>query len=390
MKKAITICCALTVACLGTIGAQSQSSLTELLDRLTENHMTGITEVFTPEELQILRSYFDITSPLTTTNTPDNLGVLFYAPENVNMNIGGYYNTDPSNFNIYGVSGTVDFDGAGAYNPLTDAYFAIDNAGNAYDINPNTYSYTLRGTVSAPPGESYVGLEFDPTSNKLYGLSTDGAGNSGFSEINPLDLSVSYKGNTGLTLGIALAFDLGGDAYAIDIDTDQSYKINKENANATLLGHIGFDANFGQGMGLSRSLGEIYISAFNNTSFQSELRTLDKINGSTESWGALGDMMPGGTLQFGWTGAREIDLGVLDQDNHNFRYYPNPVKASLYLRADQNIERVQLYTISGQFIYEAHPINSETVLELDVLATGHYLMKVTIGGTTSNYQLIKS
>lgn len=389
MKNFLFLCCALISVFLGTAYAQTQPDMNELLSRLNENHMGSISDVFSQPEIQLLRTHFDENSQSVITPVPENLGVVFYAPENVNLNLGGYIIDNPSNFVIYGPSGTADFDGAGAYNPLTDKYFAIDNAGNAYDIDATTYSYTLKGTVSAPPGESYVGLEFDPTSNMLYGLSTDGAGNTGLSTIDPVSLSASYKGNTGLTLGIALAFDLSGDAYAIDIDTDEAYKIDKNNANATLLGSIGYNANFGQGMGLARSLNQIYITAFNNSTFNSELRTLDKVSGNTISWGPIGDMSPGGTLQFAWTGAREINLGISDNDFQNFKYYPNPVKDHLQLKADFPIDAVTIINLLGQITIEKKPNTNQTRIDLEQLSAGYYILKVTIEGRTNSYKLIK-
>ena len=389
MKNTLTLCCALISIFSGISFAQTQTNLSELLDRLNENHSGSIAQVFTPEEILVLREHFDGISPSVIQTNPENVGVVFYSPENVNMNIGGYLHENPGTFNVYGPSGTADFDGAGAYNPLTDMYFAVDNAGNAYDVNPTTYSYTLKGTVSAPPGESYVGLEFDPTSNLLYGLSTDGAGNTGLSTIDPVSLSVSYKGNTGLTLGIALGFDLSGDAYAIDIDTDESYKIDKNTANATLLGSIGFDANFGQGMGLSRSLNQIYISAFNNTTFNSELRTLDKMTGFTESWGPIGNMSPGGTLQFAWTSAREIDLGIRDHDFANLQYYPNPVQDMIFLRADTEIDSISIVNMLGQTVYQS-PVNSvRAETNLNELAAGYYILNVSINERSKSYKLVK-
>ena len=56
MKKITT----LLVACLfaGGLFAQ-QGSLTELLERLEQNHMGAITDVFTHDEISILRTHFD-------------------------------------------------------------------------------------------------------------------------------------------------------------------------------------------------------------------------------------------------------------------------------------------------------------------------------------------
>lgn len=374
---------------IGIANAQNSSELNELLDRLSENHMGSITDVFTSEEIQLLRQHFNANSDPGTTVAPESVGVVMYAPENVGLDLGGYLNDAPGTFNIYGASGTADFEGAGAYNPLMDMYFVVDNAGNAYDVHPTNYSYLLRGMVIPPAGESFVGLEFDPTTNELYGLSTDGAGNTGLSTIDPITLDVSYKGNTGLTLGISLGFDLSGNAYAIDIDEDNAYRLDKSNGNATLLGSIGYDANFGQGFGLVRSTGNLYLSAFNNSIFNSELRDFNTTTGLTMSWGRIGDVSPGGTLQLGWTSAREIDLGIGDQALENLQFFPNPAQDIVEIRADSNIDLVSVYNLLGQLVYERNMQTNHGILHISELSAGSYLMKVTIGNKTSTYKLLK-
>ena len=47
---------------------------------------------------------------------------------------------------------------------------------------------------------------------------------------------------------IDLCFDMNGICYAYDIGTDNGYTINISTGNANLLGPLGYDANFGQGM----------------------------------------------------------------------------------------------------------------------------------------------
>ncbi|MGK0386808.1 MAG: hypothetical protein ACI849_001427 [Patiriisocius sp.] len=77
-------------------------------------------------------------------------------------------------------------------------------------------------------------------------------GSSTLFTIEPSSGQFTIIGNTGMVLAIALAIDLLGNfLYAIAIDTDSTYRINKNNAQTILLGGLNFDASFGQGMFLN-------------------------------------------------------------------------------------------------------------------------------------------
>ena len=388
--KRIMILLALVLAGISNGHSQQDQDINELLERLQQNHSTGITDVFTSEEIDLLRTHFDAQGEATDLPTVESVGIELFAPENVSMSFGHFHNSDPGNFNILSPSGTANFEGAGAFNPVSGTYFVTDNAGNVYDVDPDTGIYTFLGNIMAPNGENYVGLEYDVTDDQMYGLSTDGLGSTSLSTINVNTLSVSFKGNTGLTLGIAYATDLSGNGYAIDIDADLSYRINKTNGVATLLGSIGYDANFGQGFGLSRSTGNLYVSAFNNTILNSELRHFDTTTGNTTSMGLIGNITPGGgARQFGWLGVWDFELGTTDQSFENFTYGPNPVADRLMVEASSPIQSIEIYDILGQKVYEKQIEQVIAGLDLQALSSGTYIMSVSINGGRSSYKLLK-
>ena len=66
---------------------------------------------------------------------------------------------------------------------------------------------------------------------------------------------------------IDLCFDYTGTCYGYELVTGNAYTINTSTGAATLLGSLGFDPNFGQGMGYDFETGWIYLTAFNNGTF---------------------------------------------------------------------------------------------------------------------------
>jgi hypothetical protein len=94
--------------------------------------------------------------------------------------------------------------------------------------------------------------------------------------------------NNGAGLMIDLCFANDGTCWAYDLGNDDAGNINIATGNYTVLGPLGYDANFGQGMAYDRETGTIYMSAFNNTTFTGQLRTMDPGTGATAlvtDWG---------------------------------------------------------------------------------------------------------
>lgn len=372
----------------GTLSGFAQSNIDELLNRLNENHMGSITEVFTVEELAMLRVHIDAQYDNNEIQNIEGGGKEIFAPENVNINFGHFNSDVPDVFNNLGPSGAADFEGAGAFDPMSGNFMSIDNSGNVYEIS-QTGGYTFQGIITPPSGESFTGMEFDPETQQFYAISTDGVGVSSLSVVD-LDLfTATIIGDTGLILAIALAFDLAGTPYSYDIDTDMMYTINKMTGAATPLGSIGFDASFGQGMFLCPTSGNLYMTAFNNTTFQSEFRMVNTSTGNTTLMGALGSTSPGGTLQFGWSSSTESSLSVEDFTTTNFKVYPNPAKNVLNLSASVQIERIEVYNMLGQKIMTQQLGNTTNTLDISDLKSGTYIVTVTINGKQSSQIFVR-
>jgi hypothetical protein len=95
--------------------------------------------------------------------------------------------------------------------------------------------------------------------------------------------------NTGGNI-IDLCFNSTGVCFAYDVVTDCSYTINISTGEASLLGPLGYDANFGQGMSYDYETQTIYLSAFNYSTFTGQLRTMNPQTGMTTlitDWGLI-------------------------------------------------------------------------------------------------------
>lgn len=382
----LLVCALLMTACLS---AQTQSNLNELLQRLEQNHMGSIDAVFTKAEQQQLNLYF---APLRDEEPMQQLGggKEIFAPENNETNQFGHFNTgSPENFNPIAPLGASDFEGAGVYSPFTGTIFIIDNAGNAYEIDPLTGNYEFLGALTPPAGESVTGIEVDPVSLEFYVISTDGSGNSTISTIDWDTLTLTPIANTGLTLAIALGFDLDGIAYAYDIDVDMMYRIDKNTGNATMLGSIGFDASFAQGMFLSAATGNLYMTAFNNGTFRSELRMVDTVTGNTTLVGLPGSVTPGGVTQFGWASSWDNTLSVNDLATGDFTFYPNPARNELQLRAELPISRIQIYNLQGRLLIDQALGQPQGQIDISGLSSGSYILNVQLGDQTGSHLFVK-
>ncbi|WP_179019984.1 fibronectin type III domain-containing protein [Winogradskyella forsetii] len=72
-----------------------------------------------------------------------------------------------------------------------------------------------------------------------------------------------------------------------------------------------------------------------------------------------------------------------------FTYYPNPVKNTLILNAQNTIEQVVMYNMIGQEVLRAIPNSVDSDLDMSQLETGTYFVKVTIANSTETVRVIK-
>ncbi len=105
------------------------------------------------------------------------------------------------------------------------------------------------------------------------------------------------------------------------------------------------------------------------------------------TWESVGS---GRDLVYDFSGdCTPITLGTEDNTLEGFVYYPNPAESTLILSAQDAIERVVIYNMLGQKVFDRNI--SATTYELNVsdLATGAYFMKVSVNGQIGTYKILK-
>lgn len=372
----------ISILFIGIGVAQENSNIEQLLQRLNENHIGPISEVFSAEEQALLQNYFlqgDSEDPIS-----ESLGVVIHGVNDQDNIFGNFDITTPGNFNPVSTSPVLDFEGAGVYDPWDDVYYSIDSANNIWAIDPVTGVYANFGVVTPPAGETFTGLEIDPQTGDVYGLSTDGVVST-LSRIDLDTLVVTPIGLTGMVLGIAIGIDLSGTIYSYDIDDDNLYSLNAATGAKSLIGNIGFNANFGQGMYRDSGSGNLYMSAFNNSTFNSQLRLVNTTTGSTTNLGTI----TGSLSQFGWGSIQQPLLGIDDVVSENIKIYPNPAIDNLYLNATESVEAISIYTLQGHLVLQETINSLKAKINIGSLASGSYLLSATINGKKGTYKFLK-
>ncbi|SDS53552.1 Por secretion system C-terminal sorting domain-containing protein [Formosa sp. Hel1_31_208] len=99
----------------------------------------------------------------------------------------------------------------------------------------------------------------------------------------------------------------------------------------------------------------------------------------------------GSVPETGWAATvtcATLSLGEIDNPSA-FTYYPNPVKNTLTLNAQNNIENVTMYNMLGQVVMNTTPNTVDSDIDMSNLQTGTYFVKVTIVNATKTIRVIK-
>jgi hypothetical protein len=351
--------------------------------------MGSITDVFTNDEIQILKGHFKqkkgknenskilLSRRIASTKTDSPARIVEIDPADLLTLID------------LGPSPTTGHEGAGAIRGLPtqgNRAIIIDTDNTVLERQLPGAVIEQLGVLNAPSGEAVTGLEFT-SDGTLYGISTNGT-NSSLLQINTNTWNATVIGNNNLTLPINLARDGNDNLYTVDINDDKLYRLDKTNGSATLIGDIGFAANFGQGMFFSSEVNKILFTAFNNDVFDSELREVNTDTGMTTF---LGTITPGSLNQYSWAAEYDKDLLIVeDFDKNNFSFYPNPANEFINLESSNTIESVEIYSILGQKMIMKTIKATNSNLNISHLPSGNYILKIFSNHTVNAFKLKKN
>ena len=164
-------------------------------------------------------------------------------------------------------------------------FYITEIAPALYQFNTTTGAVTLLGSITGMGADQPNGIKYNPANGQYYICSS-----SNLFSFNVSTRVATLIGpfNVAGGLMIDLCFNPAGTCFAYDLGVDNAYTINLATGNATLLGTLGYDANFGQGMSYDYETSTIYLSAFNNGTFTGQLRTMNPSTGMTTlvvDWG---------------------------------------------------------------------------------------------------------
>lgn len=383
MRK-ITLCALIAFLGFGNFAIAQQTTLQILLDRLAENHMGSITSVFSSEEIEILQQHFNTLA----SDEPNQFmrgNKLIHATENTQMNYVEINPANTSSIQVVAPSPLAEFEGAGATIPGSQTAIVVDNANNFYEVSPSG-NYEVVSLIDPGGGLSFTGLEY-ASDGTLYGIATNGSGDTRLFEINLSNKTATpIGGNNGLVVGIALGRDMNNNLYSYDIDTDMVHRIDRNTGMATMLGPIGFNANFGQGMGYSENEDQLLITAFNGSTFKPELRS---VNTSTGASTLISTIVPSETFQFAWMSIFDPTLGSNEFSSENTKLFPNPTNGMLTISSEMMIEQIAIYNMLGQRLLQQNVSDNRIQVDVSNLQSGIYLAEIKSEQGSSSIRFVK-
>jgi hypothetical protein len=191
------------------------------------------------------------------------------------------------------------------------AYFAGDFVGHDYSqmYVIDYYLNQLHTLDTATGADTTVGA-CNPVSGQVWTGATGTGGGTLYASSTDGSTSYLYTVNTGtgaatavgqITNGptiIDIAINADGEMYGVDIAIDSLLQINPATGAGTVIGSIGFDADFAQSMDFEEVSGVLYLAAYNVGTSQGELRTANTGTGNSVLIGAFDDYAQTDSLAF--------------------------------------------------------------------------------------------
>lgn len=177
-------------------------------------------------------------------------------------------------------------DGSGQWFGLE--YIAA-GSGNLVRIDTTTGVITTVGPLTnLATGHTVTGMSWDRTTSKMYVVSTNGTvGTLYTANLTNGTLTVVAATMAGTTLPIDIAINSAGIMYSSDIGADVLNTIDKNTGAATLVGPLGINLNFAQGMCIDPSTDSLFLAAYLATN-TSGIYRCNTSTGSTTLIGGLG------------------------------------------------------------------------------------------------------
>ena len=207
---------------------------------------------------------FNTSTPGTTTPLGGTLTQSFFA--------GAFSGNDFSK--LYALDG-------GSTSPTLNQLFTINTTSGATTFVANSVPQA---------GDTWTGMAFDPTTGTMY---ASGAGGTPISSrlytLNTNTGVATLVGQIGEGIIIDIAINAAGQVFGVSISPpDSLVAINKSTGAGTVVGPLGVDANFAQGMAFDKAADVLYWAAYRSTP-GGELYTINTVTGAATLVGGLAE-----------------------------------------------------------------------------------------------------
>ncbi len=215
-------------------------------------------------------------------------GVPAYGAEILAGNVGNIVTwpdgSVPGTWNVVSSASAWYFAGDFLNGDFTKLFVLNYDTNQLATIDTATGAATAVGAATPGAGESWSGLAGAP-GGVLYASGTTCSASTLYT-IDPASGHATAIGP--ITNGaciIDIAANAAGDLYGVDIATDTLVRINTATGAGTVVGPLGIDANYAQGMDFDETTGTLYWAAC--TASGGELRTIDLATGNSFLIGAF-------------------------------------------------------------------------------------------------------
>ncbi len=210
-------------------------------------------------------------------------------------------------------------------NFVAGASFAVDGIlygvrfGSNFLVKIDTATGTITNIGYSGPG---TGMAYDWITNTMYMMTYNTA-----ARLNTVNLSTGMLTPIGQFFQdkiVDISCSNAGQLYGIDIDNDFLVSINKQTGEVTLIGYIGFDANYSQGMSWDHSTDSCFYASYNNVTNQCEMRRVNLQTGETTMMYSIDAEVDGFAIP-GSPGPQILHAPLHDTENVVGPYYVNAV-----------------------------------------------------------------
>ncbi|MCF8056246.1 MAG: carboxypeptidase regulatory-like domain-containing protein [Desulfocapsa sp.] len=194
----------------------------------------------------------------------------------------------PTTMNTVGSVPETDYFAGDFLNNDFSKMYVIDYGTNQlYSVSTQDASATLIGSTVPVSGQSWTGMT-GAVDGTLYASSST----CGTSTLYTVDTLTGTATSVGVISNapciIDIAINDSGEMFGVDIVNNNLVQINPATGAGTIVGSVGINANYAQGMDFEDGSDVLYWAAYSTTG---ELRTIDTTTGAS----ALVDAFPGGT-----------------------------------------------------------------------------------------------